>query len=230
MTKLTPEHARALRRVPYLAALPGWELDVLAAACSVRTVAAGTNAFEEGEAPAGVLLVLEGRVQLVRASPQGRQQVLHEEGPGATLAEVPVFDGQGYVATAIAVEDSVLLLVPRATLLDTVHRHPAAVREVIRILASRVRRFAALAEDLSTRGVAERLARFLVRGSGPGGGPATVELPATRDQLAAHLGTVREQASRALSQLKRNGIIDVEGRRVRVKDRARLRALAGEVN
>jgi CRP/FNR family transcriptional regulator len=227
MTKLTAGPARALEHVSYLEALPASEIEALAAASSVRTVNAGRHAFEEGDPPAGVFLILEGRIQLVRASAQGRQQVLHEEGPGATLAEVPVFDGKGYIATALAVEDSVLLFVPRAPLLAAVQRHPGAVREVIRLLASRVRRFAALAEELSTRSVTERLAGYLVRESDRAGS-AVVDLPATRDRLAAHIGTVREQASRALSQLKRAGLVEIEGRRLRVRDRVRLRAVAGE--
>jgi len=46
----------------------------------------------------------------VRISRGGREQVLHSEGPGATLGEVPLLDGGGYVATAIATEPSLLLL------------------------------------------------------------------------------------------------------------------------
>jgi CRP/FNR family transcriptional regulator len=192
----------------------------------VESVAAGATAFIEGEPPRGIFLVLEGRIRLLRASAAGREQVLHEEGPGATLAEVPVFDGGGYVGTAVAVEDSVLLFVPRAPLLHAIERNPSSALEVIRVLAARVRRFAALVEDLSTRGVAARLAAFLLR-ENERSGRDEVELPATRDQLAAHLGTVREQASRALSELRRSGVIELDRRRVRVKDARRLRALAG---
>jgi CRP-like cAMP-binding protein len=222
MTKLTAE----LRRIPYLAQLSTSELDGLAARSALERVSRGSAAFVEGEPPRGIFLVLEGRIRLLRASAEGRQQVLHEEGPGATLAEVPVFDGGGYVGTALAVEDSVLLFVPRAPLLAALERSPGSALAVIRVLAARVRRFAALVEDLSTRSVAARLAVFLLRESDRLGGPL-VELPATRDELAAHLGTVREQASRALSELRRSGIIDLDRRRVRVKDARRLRALAG---
>jgi CRP/FNR family transcriptional regulator len=222
MTKLTDE----LRRIPYLGRLSAAELDPLVARSRVESVAAGATAFIEGEPPRGIFLVLEGRIRLLRASAAGREQVRHEEGPGATLAEVPVFDGGGYVGTAVAVEDSVLLFVPRAPLLHAIERNPSSALEVIRVLAARVRRFAALVEDLSTRGVAARLAAFLLR-ENERSGRDEVELPATRDQLAAHLGTVREQASRALSELRRSGVIELDRRRVRVKDARRLRALAG---
>jgi CRP-like cAMP-binding protein len=181
-------------------------------------------AFAEGDEPEGVFLIIQGRIKLVRSSEEGREQVLHEEGPEATLAEVPVFDGAGYVASAVAVEDSVLFFVPRGPLLRTLDRVPGSALEVIQVLAARVRKLAAVIEDLSLRDVLERTAGYLLRQSRAGGD--AVELPATREQLAAHLGTVREQVSRALSQLKASGTIEVDGRRVRVIDRARLEAFS----
>jgi CRP-like cAMP-binding protein len=226
MTKLTADHALELGGIAYLRPLPPAQRDALAAACAVERVPAGATVFAEGEPSRGVFLILEGRVRLVRASPEGREQVLHEEGPGATLAEVPTFDGRGYVATAIAVVDTALLFVPRAPLLRAIEASPESWLQVVRVLAARVRRFAALAEDLATRGVAARLAGFLLRESHRAGG-TLVELPPTRDQLAAHLGTVREQASRALSHLRKAGIIELDRRRVRVLDPRRLCEVAG---
>jgi CRP/FNR family transcriptional regulator len=216
----------ALTRIPYLRALPGSEREDLAKVCQLRRVGRGECLFTEGDPPAGIFLILEGCIRLVRSTGDGREQVLHEERAGATLAEVPVFDGEGYVASAVAVDESVVLFVPRAPLLAALDRCPGSALEVIRILARRVRRFAALVEDLSLRDVLERLARHLLREAARQP-DADIQLPATREELAAHVGTVREQASRALSELKRAGIIDVDGRRVRVLDEAALRKRAG---
>jgi CRP-like cAMP-binding protein len=81
-------------------------------------------------------------------------------------------------------------------------------------------------EDLSLRQVTERVAGFLLR-ENHRTGALVLELPGTRDELGAHVGTVREQMSRALSQLKREGVIDLDGRRVRITDLERLRQLSG---
>jgi CRP/FNR family transcriptional regulator len=221
--KLQTDAGEALAQIPYIRTLPPADRSRLAALCEPRRVPRGAEVFAEGDAPAGVFLILGGRVKLVRASLDGREQILHEEGPGATLAEVPVFDGGGYVASAVAVDDSDLLFVPRAPLLELVERHPPSSRAVIAILAARVRRFAGLVEDLSLRGVVGRTAAYLQRELGRSGS-LEIELPPTRDELAAHIGTVREQVSRALSQLARDGAIELKGRRVRVADPARLHA------
>jgi CRP-like cAMP-binding protein len=218
-------HIDAIGKIAYLSLLPPAEREWLSRDCEIRCVARGATAFGEGDKPSGIFLILAGRVKIMRSRPDGREQVLHQDGPGATLGEVPVFDGGGYLGSAVAVEDATLLFVPRLPLLTVLGRNPASSAELIRILANRVRHFAALIEDLSMRTVPARLAGYLLRESTRTGSP-TIELPATRDDLAAHIGTVREQASRALSQLTRAGIIDVERQRLRILDPARLRARA----
>ena len=220
------DRVSTIGRITYLQRLPPAERTKLASACEFRDLDEGTELFAEGAPAAGIFLVLEGRVKLVRSSAEGREQVLHEEGPGATLGEVPAFDGQGYVATAIAVGRTSVLFVPLAPLLDAIERHPPSARAVIAVLAARVRKLAALAEDLSLRPVTERLAGYLVREEARTGSP-DLTLPLTRDQLASHIGTVREQVSRALSELKKDGLIEVHGRRTTILNVERLRRRAG---
>jgi CRP/FNR family transcriptional regulator len=222
MTKLTPVTQEALSRVPYLASLPAASFQRLADACEVRFVDAGRHIFDEGAPPEGVFLILQGVVRVSRVSPDGREQVLHDEGPGATLGEVPAFDGKGYVGTAIVTEPATLVFVPRRVLLAEIQAHQPAAADVIRILAARVRRFAALAADISLRTLDVRVASYLLAASTHDGD--VVELPGTRELWASHLGTVREQASRALSQLQRDGAVSVSGRRVTIRSREKLAA------
>ena len=218
--------AEALQRIPYLRNLPDAERSGLAASCEFRQIARGARVFAEGDPPAGVFLIVGGRIKLLRSSKHGREQVLHEEGPGSTLAEVPVFDGHGYVGSAVAVEDSLLFFVPRGPLFTALARSPASAVHVIRILAARVRTLAALVEDLSLRPVMERIAAYLCR-EADRHGDHTFALTVTRDELATHVGTVREEASRVLSRLKAAGVIDVSGRRITIREPRTLRSMAG---
>ena len=89
---------------------------------------------------------------------------------------------------------------------------------VIAVLARRLRGFAALIEDLALRDVTARLSRFLVMEARRAGSDV-FDLPGTRDDVAARLGTVRELISRSLAQLRRAGAISVQGRRIRIIDR-----------
>ena len=222
MTKVTGP-IQALAAVPYLQRLPAAEQSTLLGRARLRTVRRGQIIFEEGAPALGLWIVLAGRVKLVKLSPRGREQVLHTEGAGATLGEAPVFDGGGYVATAVAAEDARLLFVPREALLALCRRRPEVALDVIAVLARRVRGFAALIEDLALRDVTARLARWIQHESRRAG-TTEIRLAGTRDELAARLGTVRELISRSLSQLSAQGTIDVRGRRVVVRDGARLDA------
>jgi CRP/FNR family transcriptional regulator len=223
MTKVTDATQRLLAGLPYLAVVPPAELRRLAARCAWRAVRRGGVVFREGEPARGLFVIGEGRVKLSRLSPRGREQVLHVEGAGASLGEVPVFDGGGYVATAVALTDARVLFLERAALFELCRRRPDVALGIVAVLARRLRRFAALIADLALRDVTERLAGFLLEQAPPAGGAFEI---GTRDEVAARLGTVRELVSRSLRRLADAGLIARAGRRVRVLDVDGLRGLA----
>jgi CRP-like cAMP-binding protein len=216
----------ALRRVAYFRSVPAAELERLARRCRQRVLRRGERAFEAGDACRGLLVIADGAVEMRQVSPRGREQVLHAEGAGATLGEAPLFDGEGYIASAVAVEPTRIVLVPREAVLDLCRRHPAVALSMLEALARRVRRFAGLVEDLAFRQVTERLARHIEATAAAAGSPvapgAVVDLGLTQEQLAARLGTVRELVSRALAQLERGGAIKRSRLGIVIRDPARL--------
>ncbi len=135
MTKVTETNTQVLAGLPFLGGLPEGELLALNRRCHARHVPKGATIFEEGAAAVGLFLILEGRVKLVRTSEKGREHVLHAEGAGATLGEVPLFDGGGYLASAIAVEAVHLLFIPGDALFDLVRQRPDVALGIIRVLA-----------------------------------------------------------------------------------------------
>jgi CRP/FNR family transcriptional regulator len=186
--------------------------------------------FTKGEPCSGLFVIAEGAVEVRQSSGAGREHVLHTEGPGATLGEVPLFDRGGYVASALAAVPTRILFLPRPVLLDLCHRRPAVALALLETLARRVRRFAELAGDLVFREVAQRVAHHLETAARAEGlaieAGATFQLTLTQDQLAAQLGTVRELVARALGQLRRHHVVAQRGRRVSILDPVRLTTLA----
>jgi CRP/FNR family transcriptional regulator len=193
----------------------------------VRYFGRGEALFEEGDPCRGLFVIADGRVEVRQISLRGREQVFHAEGPGAALGEGPLFDGGGYIASAVALAPTQALFLPRAEVLQLCQRRPAVALAMLKTLASRVRHFAAIVSDLAFRPVAERLARHLETAlARPSKRGADIELTLTQAQLAARLGTVRELVARAFSQLEERGIITHERSRVIIRDPARLAALA----
>lgn len=174
-----------------------------------------------------MLVVADGRVEVRQISLRGREQVFHTEGPGATLGEAPLFDGGGYIASAVALVPTRVLFLPRAEVIHLCERRPAVALAVLKTMALRVRHFAGIVSDLAFRPVIERLARYLGAAvAGPMKPGTRLELTMTQGQLAARLGTVRELVARAFAQLEEQGVIARDRSRVTIRDPARLAALA----
>lgn len=222
--------ADPLGRAAHFRLLPAAERRRLLGRCRERALRRGEVLFAEGAACRGLFVLVDGQVELRQVSPSGREQVLHSEGPGATLGEAPLFDREGYVASAVATAPTRVLFVPRAEVVALFPRHPAVALSLLATLARRVRHFAELAGSLTFRPVPERIARHIVSAAGGPGRriPAglAVDLALTQEQLAARVGTVRELVARALSQLEKSGVIARERSRIVIRDPARLLRLA----
>jgi CRP/FNR family transcriptional regulator len=220
-----------LARIPYFRVLSTPQRAALARRLRSLAFAPRQRVFEEGAPCAGLWIVAEGRIKVFRTSPRGREQVLHVEGPGATLGEVPLFDRAGYVASATAQTAARLLWLPRRELDALCRRHPEVALAIIATLARRVRAFAELAGDLTLRSVRVRLSRLVLqearRTGRPIRGGVELTLPGTRDEIAARVGTVREPLSRALAALAREGLVAVRGRSLLLRDVERLEEAAG---
>ena len=226
MARSSPS-ADDLRRVAYFASLPASELQRLAGRCTARSLAPGQTLFEEGEPCRGLVIIAEGRVEIRQVSLRGREQVFHTEGPGAALGEGPLFDGGGYIASAVALTPTRALLLPRAEVTALCRRHPDVALAMLETMARRVRHFAGIVGDLAFRPVTERLARHLHAAvDGPIESGTRIDLALTQAQLAARLGTVRELVARAFALLEKGGVISRARSRVTIRDPARLAALA----
>ncbi len=213
--------------MPYFASLPAIDLRHLGGRCLARSLGPGEALFEEGESCRGLLIVAAGRVEIRQISLRGREQVFHTEGPGATLGEGPLFDGGGYIASAVAVVPTRVLFLPRAEVIRLCQRRPAVALAMLRTMARRVRHFAGIVSNLAFRPVTERLARHLDTAvAGPIKPGTRIELTLTQAQLAARLGTVRELIARAFAQLEKGGVIARDRSRVTIRDPTRLAALA----
>src|SRR6516164_1915804 len=94
-----------LKSVPIFSGLNEPEVAFLTARVVPRKFVAGELIFGEGEPCSGLYVVESGSVRIFKSSPGGREQVLSIDGPGSSIAELPVFDGGTYPASVVAVED-----------------------------------------------------------------------------------------------------------------------------
>lgn len=220
-----PSHEKnqsILRRTPLFTGLTPEEIRALSGRITNKHFQRGEILFNEGDRCLGLFLVASGKIRIFKLSPAGREQVLAVEEPGGSFAELPVFDGGSYPASASALEDAELLFISRKDFQDFCREHPDVALKVIAVVGSRLRRLVAIIEELSFTTVRQRLISVLLRLAEESGAHTKhgirLELPKSHQDLAAELGTVRELVSRNLSRLQAEGFLELDGRTIFIKD------------
>lgn len=215
--------AELLRLVPYFSQLSPRELATVADGMVERQIQAGQIGFLEGEPCAGLYLVVTGQAKIYRLSPDGREQVLSLLNPGDSCNEVPVVDGGLNPATFVAIDTSKVWIWTGDSM-DRLRRViPDLNEEIIRSLAGRCRELVDKVHNLSFLPVTARLADFLLQQASE-----DAELDRkqwTQDEMAAHIGTVREMVGRALRNLEKDELVRFNRHRIEIVDREGLESL-----
>jgi len=229
MLETKVNHAQTLAKVPMFSGLAENELAFLTQRAVPRHYAAGEIVFSEDEPCLGLYVVESGHVRIFKSSSGGREHVLSVDGPGSSVAELPVFDGGNYPASVAAVDQATLLFISKQDFHALCLAHPQVALKVLRVVGARLRRLVGIIEELSFTTVRHRLASFLLRQARKEGkrknGSIEILLPASNQEFAAQIGTVRELVSRNLSRLQAEGVLEVDGRTVLIRD---LNALEAE--
>ena len=223
------ELAGVLERTALLSSLSQQELQLLAARTVRKHLSEGELLFSEGEPCSGLHIIAQGKVRIFKTSIGGREQVLALNGPGESVAELPVFDGGPYPASAIAVEDSEVAFISRRDFHAYCLEHPEVALKVLSVVGGRLRRLVGIIEELSFTTIRQRLISALLKLAQTEGRKTErgieFQLPATHQELASQLGTVRELISRNLMRLQAEGLLEVDARQIVVKDMKGLSAL-----
>ena len=223
-TLLNYAHSKPLiQTVPYFHALDDDALRDVAQEMVERRYQTGELIFMEGEPDAGLHLVAEGHCKVYRLSEGGREHVLATLGPGDSCNEVPVVDGGPNPANFAALEDSTVWIISAEALQRLRRKHPALNDMIIKNLAMRCRQLVKRVYNLSFLSVTGRLAAFLLERSDEHS--ALSRRTWTQDEIAAHLGTVREMVARAFKELNAAGLIVVDRHRIEIVDREGLAKL-----
>jgi CRP/FNR family transcriptional regulator len=221
--------AAVLEKTALLSGLTPAELHQLAARTARKRFGAGELLFSEGEPCHGLHIIARGKVRIFKTSLGGREQVLAVNVPGESVAELPVFDGGPYPASAVAIEDAEIAFISRRDFQAYCIEHPEVALKVLATVGARLRRLVGIIEELSFTTIRQRLITALVRLAESEGNPTArgieFQLPASHQELANQLGTVRELISRNLMRLQAEGLLEVDARQIVVTDIKGLRAL-----
>ena len=222
-----PQALEILRNVPIFGGLTEAELQFLAERAVPRTYRKGELLFTEGDPCTGLFVIESGQVRIFKSSPNGREQILTVEGPGSSVAELPLFDGGTYPASTAAVCDSRIHFISKQDFHSLCLVHPQVPLKVLKVVGGRLRKLVGIIEELSFTTVRSRLISVLVRLAKAGKKTTEgieIQLPPSNQELASEIGTVRELVSRNLSRLQAEDLIRMNAKTVIIPDLRRLQA------
>lgn len=191
----------------------------------------GETLFRRGDPCEGFWILLYGQAKLFATSPQGMEKVIEIVGPGMTFGEAIMFFESPYIVGAQTLADSLLLHVSKSTVFAELESNPGFARKMLAGLSRRLHGLIKDVESYSMRSGAERVIGYLMRIDSNEGEDESAELvltlPASKVTIASRLNLTPEHFSRILHDLSAAGLIEVNGRTIRVPDVQRLRNFQG---
>lgn len=183
----------------------------------------GETLFQRGDPANRFYLVEHGQIKLSRVSAAGQEKVIEIMGPGDTFAEAVMFMGTNqYPVNATAVEPTTLHGIANSVYLEILRREPEACLKLLGDLSQRLHRRLNEIDTLTLQRAHDRVVRYIVDRM-PEGVEPVVELPAAKHIVASRLAIQPETFSRIMLQLTQSGIIEVNGRQIRVRQPDALR-------
>jgi CRP-like cAMP-binding protein len=218
----------ALARSALFEDLGAAALRELAALARRRKYPAGALICIEGESDGTLFIIATGRVRISAGSIGGDERHLNELGAGDLIGEIALLDGGTRSASAVAVDESEIYRIDRATFVTFLDRTPELARGLIKLLCRRVRWMTGLLEASAFLGLPARLARWLIMLAAQQGvaHPRGIEIRVSQQDLAQFLGVSRQSVNEVLQSWRGEGLVDLGRGRIVVLDDVRLRGEA----
>jgi CRP-like cAMP-binding protein len=225
-----PPPEELLRDVPFYRRLPPEERQRLAAVSRVEEYAKGEMIFAEGTRADVFFTIVRGRVKIFKMTPAGKDLILEIFGAGDPLGAVAVYEDRPYPASALALEDTLCLLIRRQDFFALLERHPTLVRSLLLGLTRRLVELTNRLAELTGGRVEPRFARLFLKLADqmgrPGAAGTLIPLPLSRQELADLTGTAIETCIRIMSRWGKDGVVRTEKDGFVVLDRGELETLA----
>ena len=211
---------KRLQAFEFLRGLDEETLAKMAKHSTWKVYAADTVIFWEGDTESNLYYLQYGSLKVLKSSGDGREQVLRFIGAGEIFNEVGVLANRPNPATAVALEESGIWLIPRKLLEEVILAHPQAAMQIIENMADKIIGLVSLAADLTLKSVEARFANLLLEQAEEG----VIERRrwTTQTEMASHLGTVPDVLGRVIRELTKAGLIEMDKNHIRILDREGL--------
>jgi CRP-like cAMP-binding protein len=203
--------------------------EALANRHSARFYKRGEIIYQIGERPAGILCLANGKVKIFQEGITGREQIVRLAKPVGFIGYRAFFADENYRASAVAIEDSVVCTFHREDVLKMVQNRPEMTMKILKNLASELGVSNKRTVNLTQKHIRGRLAEsilFLINTYGYEDDGNTIKAYLSREDLANLSNMTTSNAIRTLSNFSTEGVLDVDGRRIRLIDQKKLERIS----
>src|SRR5690606_8936506 len=188
----------------------------------------GETFFEEGNALKGVYCIKEGVCKLVKMNSQGKDTILKLAKKGELLGQRTVFSEEISNLSAVAVEDMKVCIIPKSELLYFYENNSKFSREIAKDFCSQLKEANDFAANHTHKTVKQRLAITLLNIKDINGvtEDGYLKLQLSREEISSMVGTATESCIRLLSEMKKEGYIELSGKKIKILDIKNLQLLA----
>ncbi|MBK7456197.1 MAG: Crp/Fnr family transcriptional regulator [Anaerolineales bacterium] len=211
---------KRLQTFEFLRGLDKETLSRLAQNSTWKIYAPDAVVFWEGDTESNLYYLQYGSLKVLKSSADGREQVLRFISAGEMFNEVGVLANRANPATAVALEESGIWLLPRQALEELILAHPQTALQIIENMADKIIGLVTLAADLSLKTVEARYAKLLLDQAE--GDVIERQRSTNLTEMASHLGTVPDVLSRVIRELTKAGLIEMDKHSIRILDHAGL--------
>jgi CRP-like cAMP-binding protein len=215
-----------------LEGLPAARLEELARQCRWRRFKSEEQIISREAADNDVYLIVSGRVRVTTFSAAGREVVFGELRAGQWFGDFAAIDGHARSADVLAVEETLVASMSPGLFRRVLHENVAVCERVLRRLVSSLRELTERVYDFSTLGVQNRVHAELLRLAREAGvrdNAACIDPAPRHADIAAQISTYREQVTRELSTMVKQGLVRRSGHALLIPDIDRLQRIVDEV-
>ena len=173
-----------------------------------------TEVFSEGDMPLHVYFIKNGNVKTFKSHPDGKELITNLYTNNDFFGFEPILQNDNYQESAVAMQDSELITIPRHDFMIMIQSHPDVSASFINLLCKKVAAREQQLLHLAYNSVRQRTAEALLKTSSLKDAKSNIAI--SRDDLAKMVGTASESVIRVLSDFKDEGIIEIEGGKIRI--------------
>ena len=223
--------AHTLNGIPLLRDVSPAALRTIEQKCRVTTYEPDETIVDRDDSTLDVFFILSGSARVMNLMAEGREISLADLRAGDHFGELSAIDCRERTARIISTGKTTIAALPREDFVALLLEHPRVVLELLERFAEIIRSANRHVHTLSTLTAHQRIFKELLRLIEPnsnGDGSWLIELVPNHQEIASWADTNKQEVAVAIGALVRDGILERRNRSFLIRDRNRLRDLAGE--